>query len=1171
MRLAQEDSPHVIGRTDADGVDPNYDLEDHASRFSLAEAEGNYALILRLSAAIKDPTAGFVFGRNALRCDVVFVKDPLKRISNVHFRIYVNKHGSVMIEDQSTNGTVVDENVLTSHPKDPTQEPVPRWMLNSGSVIKVHLHQQVKDLTFRVRIPRRDAEYDMAYMNKVREYFERHGLDDEGSPEAAPAVTVPRHLRDNEATPKRPHRSPVKRKDTGVMRREWTGSGKYNRIGTIGKGAFAVVYKVASKYDGSPYAAKELDKQRFMKNGVVDQKAENEMKIMQCIDHVSASSRWQVAYLWLTILKSNIVRYIETIDWDDRLLIIIMEYVSGGDLGRHISERGPLPEGDVKLMAGQLVDALSYLHVRNITHRDVKPDNILISSLDPLVVKLTDFGLSKMVDSEQTFLRTFCGTLLYCAPEVYTEYAEYDEHGVRNRGKKVRRPPGQRYNHAVDIWSLAGVLFYTMTGAPPYPVKTGISHSELLHMIMTTYLDTRPLQVAGMSHDGIHFLTRMLDRLPEKRATIHELVGHPWLTGPVSESVQASQSFDELTDDENEVNFDNEDLDMDLDTFRQPTDDIYEEDRISDSIGYDSEKENGQFEEPRQGARLFGEVGSSAIGSSGVIPSDLLNLHRSNDSMRETEIMDSYVDEAYDSESHPTPRNKSRQLYQQTSPSMAQNQSADQLDSLVYEVASQSLGGKDHPAASVELRAMSFKRKPPSTETSGEHDDENLTPGKPTMKRLKSETTLESMSDDVLEELKLIASIPPIKRLHSGRQIDSAVNKVVFWAQDRKTWHLDYPEMTQLQKDAFVQAAERRGEEFCPGGSPLWKLAMKYFAPMTTHEASQGRGVPTMRRNEQMLEDESMLFPPTAAATEPAAPSALAYDSLPPTQNPDGQIVVPVQAVESSQRAIALLESTPDSVIQGVSLPVTNSLISFGRGQENTQVFEPPTESRVPKYAFKILLWKDGYDPSKDPTKVTPPWQQATIGADEADQYSFWICTKATVGIQINGYQLASSDNRNHAGPSQFWARLHDRDELVIWGAHDTDNHTKLVFRCFWGGSSQPRPAQYRGFETASKDVLQKLNDACQLTERRMRDTREKDSLKNEATKDHVFRNGLVERERERSRAFDKKRQEAVELLKQAQFARRGSPASVTSTGHFRTPHGASSVSQDRRGVHSIR
>lgn len=293
LRLAHEDCPHVIGRSDADGVDPNYDLEDHASHFGLAEAEGNYALILRLSSAVKDASAGYVFGRNGLRCDIVFVKDPLKRISNVHFRIYVNQHGSVMIEDQSTNGTVVDENVLESRPKDPNREPVSRWMLNSGSVIKVHLHQQVKDLTFRVRIPRRDSEYDAAYMAKVREYFERHGLDEHdntrerATPDAIPPVIVPRHLRDETASPKKPHRSPVKRKDSqGVIRREWTGSGKYNRIGTIGKGAFAVVYKVASKYDGSPYAAKELDKHRFIKNGVLDQKVENEMKIMQHIEHV---------------------------------------------------------------------------------------------------------------------------------------------------------------------------------------------------------------------------------------------------------------------------------------------------------------------------------------------------------------------------------------------------------------------------------------------------------------------------------------------------------------------------------------------------------------------------------------------------------------------------------------------------------------------------------------------------------------------------------------------------------------------------------------------------------------------------------------------------------------------------------------------------------------------
>ena len=69
--------------------------------------------------------------------------------------------------------------------------------------------------------------------------------------------------------------------------REWRGGHKYNKIGTIGKGAFAIVYKLTAKYDGVPYAAKELEKRRFMKNGILDTKVENEMNIMRAIKHVS--------------------------------------------------------------------------------------------------------------------------------------------------------------------------------------------------------------------------------------------------------------------------------------------------------------------------------------------------------------------------------------------------------------------------------------------------------------------------------------------------------------------------------------------------------------------------------------------------------------------------------------------------------------------------------------------------------------------------------------------------------------------------------------------------------------------------------------------------------------------------------------------------------------------
>lgn len=68
---------------------------------------------------------------------------------------------------------------------------------------------------------------------------------------------------------------------------DWTESERYHRVCKIGQGAFATVYKVTDKFHGIPYAAKELDKRKFMKNGVLDQKVENEMNIMQRIKHVS--------------------------------------------------------------------------------------------------------------------------------------------------------------------------------------------------------------------------------------------------------------------------------------------------------------------------------------------------------------------------------------------------------------------------------------------------------------------------------------------------------------------------------------------------------------------------------------------------------------------------------------------------------------------------------------------------------------------------------------------------------------------------------------------------------------------------------------------------------------------------------------------------------------------
>lgn len=310
-RLVNESSPHIIGKEEADGVEPDYALEDQAGRF-LANpgGSGSHAIILRLSSQLKNPAAGFVFGRNPARCDVVFVNDPLKRVSNIHFRIYVNEYGTVMIEDQSTNGTIVDDNILTANPAvNPTNGPcISKWVLSSGSIVRIFLHQKARDLTFRVRIPRRDNEYDQAYTDKVDDFFTRHGIkrsNDTITPGPGGHVDLFKHPAQNqfkrEETDEAPQEVPLKLQKRRDGNREWTGSGKYNRIGTIGKGAFAVVHRVTSKYDGLPYAAKEIEKRRFIKNGVLDQKVENEMKIMQRVEHVSLTPyRPAVANICLT-------------------------------------------------------------------------------------------------------------------------------------------------------------------------------------------------------------------------------------------------------------------------------------------------------------------------------------------------------------------------------------------------------------------------------------------------------------------------------------------------------------------------------------------------------------------------------------------------------------------------------------------------------------------------------------------------------------------------------------------------------------------------------------------------------------------------------------------------------------------------------------------------------
>lgn len=107
---------------------------------------------------------------------------------------------------------------------------------------------------------------------------------------------------------------------------------------------------------------------------------------------------------------------------DDTYIYIVMEYISRGDLGEYIHKHGKMGEHLVQDVARQILDGIMYVHNMGISHRDIKPENILLASEDPIKIKISDFGLAKVVRDEGTFLRTFCGTMLYLAPEIYPRY-----------------------------------------------------------------------------------------------------------------------------------------------------------------------------------------------------------------------------------------------------------------------------------------------------------------------------------------------------------------------------------------------------------------------------------------------------------------------------------------------------------------------------------------------------------------------------------------------------------------------------------------------------------------------------------------------------------------------------------------------------------------------------
>ncbi|KZF23697.1 Pkinase-domain-containing protein [Xylona heveae TC161] len=471
-------------------------------------------IALRMSSSVRNPSMGFLFGRNPARCDIVLDASPTKKVSNCHFRIYLNSAGILMLQDTSTNGTTVNDTLLMGKPETRRYNCPPTQMLENGSRVGILANSSDDEIRFIVRIPSREGHHLEEYGRKFHKYLANIVQLEAAKRGTAPATEQGRHPQPGDAA-KQAMMPPSLGSMQGPVTHgcHWNGGDRYNIVQYLGKGAFAIVYKLATKLDGEIFAAKEIEKRRVMRNGNLDHKVTNEMTIMKSIRH------------------PNIVQYIDYVDLP-RHLYIIMEYVPCGDLSNFLAN-GPVPESLARSMSRQILSALDYLHSLKITHRDIKPDNILIASYTPFHVKLSDFGLSKAVH-EETFLKTFCGTLLYCAPEVFPDYQSYlqQEPRKRRRAHEAQEKRTHFYSHAVDIWSYAAVLYHALTGATPYAAEPGDHLGNghgMLYKIMTELVDPEPLQENDISAKCFDFLSEMFYKNPAKRPTAKECLELPWL------------------------------------------------------------------------------------------------------------------------------------------------------------------------------------------------------------------------------------------------------------------------------------------------------------------------------------------------------------------------------------------------------------------------------------------------------------------------------------------------------------------------------------------------------------------------------------------------------------------------------------------------------------------
>jgi len=245
----------------------------------------------------------------------------------------------------------------------------------------------------------------------------------------------------------------------------------------LGKGGFGVVHKCEHKKTKALFALKVLFKAELIESGV----------LAQLLKEVEVQST----------LRHKYILRLRGVSQDSRRVYLYTDVCAHGTLYAHIKRVARFPEDIAGKYTRQLLNALCYLHSKQLVHRDIKPENLLLSSSGDLV--LADFGWSTQIGEDGRI--TVCGTPEYLAPEMLQR---------------------EIYTEKVDCWAAGVLLYELLCGRSPF---IAFDQEEMCRKIVSCAY-TVPDFVSEGPKD---FISKALRKNAEKRYSSGELFMHAWI------------------------------------------------------------------------------------------------------------------------------------------------------------------------------------------------------------------------------------------------------------------------------------------------------------------------------------------------------------------------------------------------------------------------------------------------------------------------------------------------------------------------------------------------------------------------------------------------------------------------------------------------------------------